>query len=307
MSELTMNPMNQGEDDEFPTQINEFDISCHIDLQEWIQNNECRSFEQLELDINGETFRDEDGCLRYVDNWLPATDEESNKNDIREKYFSLTGCYEFPVLVPDKVTTTYHNGQSRIATIRLLADWERLWLYLANDKKDEMAEQIPLLRAAAGFFLHQKILILICSLLVYNQFFTFFCYGSAIFSNLIILVYYLVGLALYYSLYRLYVGASRRETMFDSNSISIGKERKKSICRAFIVQHNTTGVRSSFRRMVTVMWSHSVEMFHSESKVTALKSRFSRNVNHRATVKSYDQLLNIALKFLSRHCELTRD
>lgn len=306
-----------------------YDIDCRIELQDWIITNECVSYEILNKITSGETFRDHDGVLRFVSNWFPAPEVDENVSiDAYVKYqqhFSLTGCFEIPLAVSKKlVSNCIHSDENiHVATIKILSNWERLWNNLAADTSDEIADQVPLLRACVSFFMHKATFLLFLSLFIYNESLTIWVSVELRVSPAIVVglfIYNLSTLLLYFILFRLYntnrsENSKNNDNHDDPPSLEFGYRKKLE----------SIHIKTSTVKYVTNMhWSGSVRQLFALVKVEVRSlfngtsspkkglpeiSKADSNISPRReeSLRSFDMLLNIALKYLTRHCEVRRD
>ena len=320
-----------------------YDIDCRIELQEWIIENECISYEILSKITSGETFRDHDGILRFVSNWFPAPEiDESVKVDANVKYrqhFSNTGCFEIPLVVARKPVkdSLYTNHSRHIATIKILSNWERLWHFLAADSSDEIADHVPLLRACVSFFMHKKTFLLFLFLFIYNQSLTIWVSLEVRVSAsiaVLLFIYKVSTLILYFILYRLYntnrPAISRNNSKDDDDtlplefgySMKLESIRTKVSTVKYVTNMHWSG---SVRQLVALIKVELRSLFTGSSSPTkqglmtdVSKADNSNNNNNNTnntssrssreeSLRSFDMLLNIALKYLTRHCEVRRE
>ena len=284
-----------------------------FEILDWIKENESISLEGFRKVLKGDTFLDDNGIRRYVANWFPTSIDEESICDSDRKFaqqFSKTGCFEIEVLIDSEVTNKHTD---RIAIVKILSDWERLWNNLAIDNADEIAEHVPLLRSCVAFFMHQKTFLLITFLFIYNE-------VIAIWLNIVedtpaltstaLFIYNLSNYVLYYIFYRLYVGNRLKippdQDHFEDSPSS--KESKRLDSRRGLLKHvysiHWTG---SVRQLFSSMFSEMKSIFICAPPSIARKPSAKSVCARREAVDSFDQLMNIALKFLTRHCEMHID
>ena len=313
--EASHNPIVQLNPTTVPTK---YDSGSSLsEFQEWILDNQSVSLEQIRASLMQKTFRDENGILRYTSNWLPATDVLDSSSGGPQKHFFETGCWELqfvlPILTGTDLQKSTESESRKVITIKLLRDWERLWRHLASDKSDEFTEHAGLLRACIGFFMHEKTVALFWFLFIYCEILGIWLYSSVLLlSNLAatgsIGTTYLILLGIIYSnLRRLYVSKVNKQ-MSDEDDLR-GKYTPKSPIKAsetlkFAYQMHWQG---ALRRYVVVMLSELKAFFYCIPRAGDGSRTTRKGGKHvqREVVSSFEDLLNIALKYVLRHCELS--
>ena len=276
-------------------------------LADWFTENQCIGSENMQRDFEQHSFRDNDGVLRYMENWLPAPEEGCS--------YLLSGSYEVSLsgqATTSSTATAAEVGsdgtavQKEAASVKLLFDWQLLWNYfLVNDSFDELAVHDALLRASIDFFMHKKTIYIYWILLVYIRIFI-----PIVFAGLGLFPFDLEGVfigffiyfinGIYYTfLQRLYMGNSSGITQFESPS----DDEATSL---------NYGDRMLHRRPKYIHWygalRHFFHLTFSEGRTTLcccgpLNVHRQNSVSEPTTI-SFNQLMNIALKFLHIHCEI---
>lgn len=94
-------------------------------------------------DPTEDTFVDESGVLRYVENWQQV--DNSTKNGMRSSLHS-TGCVDVPVRLHEP------QAGAQILNVNFLMDFRTLWDFLRRDSVDEIAGHAPLFRLYIELF-----------------------------------------------------------------------------------------------------------------------------------------------------------
>ena len=312
-----------------------YDIDCGIGLQDWIIENECVSYEILNKIIMGETFRDQDGVLRFVSNWFPApeiVDDVQIDAYVRyRQHFASTGCFEIPVAVARKsnVIETNSSDNNHVATIKILSNWERLWNHLSTDSSDEIANQVPILRACVNFFMHKCTFLLFLVLFVYNESLQAWIsveLSVAPIEAAVQFIYKLCTVMLYFIMYRLYntkrsVKISKDQSDRDDHDNALPLEygyRKKleNIRSNVAIAKYVTNMHwsGSVRQLIALIKVEIRSLFHGTSSPQHKSAESPESANNGSSshsreesLHSFDMLLNIALKYLTRHCGVRHD
>mmetsp|Transcript_5294 Transcript_5294/g.7784 ORF Transcript_5294/g.7784 Transcript_5294/m.7784 type:complete len:625 (-) Transcript_5294:10-1884(-) len=294
-----------------------YDISAGIDLRDWAKKNVSKSIALLRQGIRGETFRDSSGCLRYARNWLPAPDDASTATK-HAKYwtdFYSTGCFELPIRIPEEKVSVDESNSVRNPTgnntIKLLADWEKLWQFLADDERDEISAHIPLLRTFIDFFLHEKTFTLLMSLAFYNLSITLYCNkqvnGGYQYVTMGVLSTW-VSLILYGTMYRLYVGWDPVEKKHEPDVTNANVIETKNV---YFEGNRRINWFSAFQAIFTATYIELSQILdvtkcieRGKCRKCQNRSRKTKKFEDKKTVKSFEALLNIGIKFLIHHCEV---
>jgi hypothetical protein len=291
-------------------------LNASEELVQWVIANQVRP---TDTKLRQKTPTDDDGMQYWISRTQNREQEDpplvlpkSSARDIEEsrlppasvapgkgsKYPNIGGCYYLSLLLNASDTA------AKPTTIKILSDWERLWMHLLLDKSDDIGRHVPVLRTCLRFFLHKKTLIIVWFLFIYNlgvqllyDFLTFT--GSlsfaALFSDAITFAFNLAFLLLYTYFYRLYNGGKTSSTPHDPASNHLLKEEEVE----------EVAPVSSSERLVDAVDSMIHQML---SLCKSLVRCECRDRNHdlinRHAVSSYDQLLNTAFKFLVRHCKV---
>ena len=312
----------------------EFPLPYRCELLEWVVDNQSASFAKLQYDLRNETFRDKDGILRYTHNWLPAPDDDCfcNEDDKsrRIKYLLETGCSEISFSVPaallPSLSKTEKNRNTFHLTVKILSDWERLWRYLALDNTEEMGEHAALLCAFIGFFMHERSLRLFWVLFVYDGVLAlWFSYGqssSAFNAELTSLLHKVSCGVFYVVLRRLYVDDSSRErdtkaeqenllasvdNNNGSNDSSSSKTNRRRLAKnPFKYTLHWRGALRRCLKLIALELQSLVLCCQSNKAVNKTEAVVGKDLS-RDIVTSFEHLVNVALKFLTHHCELQVD
>ena len=288
------------------------------ELREWVIQNRClNTFDKIQNELKQMTFRDEDGVLRYIQSWIPASDDGIPASMKYYKYVFDTGCYEISLSLPDEqsIVEGRIEPQENSLTLRILRDWERLWRFLDTDESDDLAKHGALLRASIGFFLHEKTHVAFCALLVYNFTLNLWFYSvSPLFSaesSFFTSLFYILGGFLYISFRRLYVSSSSAipsivpdkhpfQNHFNDGENIVRRGAPKNLYKMHL--------RGAIRHYALTTWDEMKSIF---SLFCGCKSTTDKASNghaakrhlSRENVSSFDNLLNIALKYILHHCE----
>ena len=345
----------------------EFHITYRCELLEWVVSNQSTSFSKLQEDLRNETFRDKDGILRYIQNWLPAPEQDDSTFCDEDadcsrhiKHFLQTGCsdisFSIPAafLLPTGSKLKSEKGRKNLnLTVRILSDWERLWRNLvcvetalftllqisivkyvsqqALDNTEEMGEHAALLCAFIGFFMHVRSLRLFWVLLVYDGaltlWFSYTTQSSSGFNSELTSLLHKISCGIFYVvLRRLYVddisrdqsvvGDSDRENNpilspghqsddeSSGNGHSTSRHRHRQAKNRF---KYTLHWRGALQRCVKLILLE-LQALLCRKAAAAVRSPaigvhggkgLSRDI-----VSSFEHLINVALKFLTRHCEV---
>ena len=281
-------------------------------LADWFLENKCIGSATMQKHFHEHTFRD-NGVLRYKDSWLPAPEEGCP--------YLLPGSYEVSLsgqATTSSTVTAAEVGsdgtavQKEAASVKLLFDWQLLWNYfLVNDNFDELAVHDALLRASIDFFMHKKTIYIYWILLVYTQIVLQFAFTGLGLLSLTLegvfieLFFYFINGIYYTFLQRLYMG----------NGSGIKQSESPSDDEATSLNY---GDRMLHRRPKYIHWygalRHFFHLTFSEGRTTLCCCGPPNVVNNGqnsvsvidsepATI-SFNQLMNIALKFLHIHCEI---
>ena len=223
----------------------------------------------------------------------------------KDDEFPLTGgCYCLSLLLNE-------SDNSAPVTVKILSDWERLWTHLSLDNSDDIGRKVAILRTCLRFFMHEKTFLLVWLLFVYNQgvgmlinFLSYSYLGSFLFSfmNLFFAVssflFALASVFLYTYFYRLYNGSNKilSTTPNDpSQEHLLGGEESENI----------GPINAPSERWLDATTLMIQQVFGVCKSVVQCESREqTRNQISRHTTSSYSHLLNIAFKFLVRHCKV---
>eukprot|EP01036_Dinobryon_divergens_P028928 gene28928-37950_t len=294
------------------------DISYRIDLYEWLVANKCStSFAQIHRQYFGGIFVDADGILRYENTWQPAVVEEElkiEKND-SSYLFQKTGCFELALILcgsdqsSDQTFKSTSSG-SRKATIRLLANWEKLWTIFAENesRSDFVRQHIPLLRVFIAFFFHKRSAQTLIYLSIYNFTLGTICTGSSSANLLIAVGYGFLVISLYITFYRLYRGSvwsTLKFGLFDTHykfkssvEESMKSETKEMSTYTKHEIHLTGAMRQLFSATVASLCgaNEANDLYHPSSVRTNCSARTDYQ---RYDTETFDDLMDISLKFLT--------
>ena len=289
------------------------------EFQEWILDNQSVSLEQIRASLMQKTFRDENGILRYTSNWLPATDVLDSTSGGPQKHFFETGCWELQFVLPNLTGTDLQKSNEcesrKVITIKVLRDWERLWLYLTSDKSDEFTEHAGLLRACIGFFMHKKTVALFWFLFIYSEILNIWLLSTtalpsfllAILSIFSATILFFLGV-LYNSLRKLYLSDNDEKTSEGDDLRPKLQSKSLDIRRGSGKFTPNLHWQGALRRYGVVMFTE-LRYFVCCTPRAGGASQAPRqrgNGRHaRRVVSSFEDLLNIALKYVLRHCELS--
>eukprot|EP01035_Chromulina_nebulosa_P036206 gene36206-48754_t len=275
-------------------------------LADWFLENKCIGSATMQKHFHEHTFRD-NGVLRYKDSWLPAPEEGCP--------YLLPGSYEVSLsgqATTSSTVTAAEVGsdgtavQKEAASVKLLFDWQLLWNYfLVNDNFDELAVHDALLRASIDFFMHKKTIYIYWILLVYILIVLPFAFTGLSFDLegvFIEFFYYFIGGIYYTFLQRLYMGNRIGTKQFESPS----DDEVTSL---------NYGDRMLYRRPKYIHWYGALRhFFHltvSEGRTILCCCGLANNGQNSVSITdseqatiSFNQLMNIALKFLHIHCEI---
>lgn len=278
-------------------------------LTDWFLENKCVGSATMQKHFHEHTFRDNNGVLLYKDSWLPAPEEGCP--------YLLPGSYEVSLSAQATTSSTAtatevgSDGtavvQKEAASVKLLFDWQLLWNYfLVNDNIDELAVHDALLRASIDFFMHKKTIYIYWILLGYTQIFIPIVFtGLGLFfldleGVLIEFFYFFIGGIYYTFLHRLYMDNGSGKKQFESPSNDEATNLKY-------------GDRMQARRPKYIHWygalRHFFHLTFSEGRTILCCDGLVNNgqnnsvLSEQATI-SFNQLMNIALKFLHIHCEI---
>eukprot|EP01036_Dinobryon_divergens_P027451 gene27451-36227_t len=273
------------------------------ELQKWINENKSMRLASTPSIPQKKSFRDEDSDFRFHDCGLYSTKD--------------TGCYEISLPVPkasnilDHVAKRRKINDSVFVPVKILADWECLWLQLSSDKSDDIAQHLSLLRVCISFFMHGRTLKLFWVIFAYNQILDFWlsaASSSSIVITVLTFIYYLTCAVFYLVLFRLYVGNDgdsntqmdddgAQDALLDSPS---PRQDTDTTSKATI----SNDWLASLNQFVATMASELSLLCSFQSMAVASSATFRKAKNSRRIVSSFDQLLNIALKYVTRHCEM---
>ena len=149
-------------------------------LSDWIQKYCVRS---SRLPTARSTFVDEKAVRRYTDNWQ-AVEEDSlgaQNTDDWETFFLTTGCMKLSHLVDIYQTVNEESASKEESLINpeitsstlsnelcYINEWQRLWIFLENDEKDELSEYAPFFCVIIEILFHPRLQKLMGFLLCYN-------------------------------------------------------------------------------------------------------------------------------------------
>jgi hypothetical protein len=129
------------------------------------------------------TFTDNNGVKRYTDNWQEVGDEENGDVDNWEQFFFQTGCLQFSQLFEiygslqnESEAKEEHQSSDQLSlkaspalnSIAYISEWQRLWIHLENDPKDELAQYAPFFRILIEFLFHPRMQQFMTALIIYN-------------------------------------------------------------------------------------------------------------------------------------------
>lgn len=305
----TSNPINIPPTNNKTSKV--LELSSRSELLKWATNNQCTSFELLEEKLKKNTFRDENGVLRYNDTWLPAPDDNNNEfcmdDDSRKmKHFFQTGCSEisFPVApVLSNDSTADHSGHG--ITVKIMSNWERLWVHHFYDQSDELAEHAALLRKCIEFFMHERSLQLYWAMVLYNgclAFWLSWTLSSMLDLQCILFLHHVTCGVLYVNLHRLYLNV-RSQQLTEENAQSSLRERLRgtsSLINSAKFKY-TLHWRGALHRYCSAMFlqMQSLHCCRQDVEPALQTNDMSRNL-----VSSFDHLMNIALKYIIQHYEV---
>ncbi len=300
------NPINEpflGEKGSLYSSVRFFEITSRTELLEWIEDNKSVSLleqTQKERDEN-KTFRDKNGILRYSQNWLPAPDGViSPYESIYEQFYFETGCGEISFLLHASHLKSRRECKDNVAALKILLDWERLWWHFSTDSTDELAIHSFLLRASLGFFLHQRTMILLLFLELYStvvQIWYLSYFPDTYFGLLLLVLYNLVSSFLYVILRRLYVGTAINSGRNPGEQENLLRQQSDRALNRTAPNMHWIG---SIRRFVMIMYLELVLLLTKNPCARQPSSRIGHSKRQVAT--SFEDLLNIALKYLTQHC-----
>ena len=292
-------------------------LNASGELVKWVIANQVRP---TDTKLRQKTPTDDDGMQYWISRTQKRDKEDpplvlpkSSARDIEEsrlppasvapgngsKYPNIGGCYYLSLLLNASDTA------AQPTTIKILSDWERLWMHLLLDKSDDIGRHVPVLRTCLSFFLHKKTLIIVWVLFIYNlgvqllndflsltgslSFATLFFNASAFAFNLAFLL-------LYTYFYRLYNGGkTSSSTPHDPASNHLLKEEEVE----------EVAPVSSSERLVDAVASMIHQMLRLCKSLVRCECRDrNHDLINRHAISSYDQLLNTAFKFLVRHCKV---
>lgn len=263
-------------------------------LADWVFENQCIGSENMQKDFQQQTFRDNDGMLRYLQSWLPAPEEGCP--------YLLPGSFELSLAFPvtNCVVTAELGAVLHKASVKIIFDWQLLWRHLSNDNFDELAVHDDLLRASIDFFMHKKTMFIYWVVFIYIQVFVngiivmgvFHYYGN-IFGFIDDFLVYFIGGLYYLFLQRLYMGSGGvRQPAPSHESAAISN---RFIDRRPKYMHWSGSLLHCFR----LTFSEGRTLFCGGSK----KNSTSVSDSKQAAI-SFNHLMNIALKYLHIHCEI---
>ena len=296
------------------------DISYRIDLYEWLIVNKCStSFAQIHRQHFGGVFVDADGILRYENTWQPATVDEEikiEKND-SSYLFQKTGCLELALILcgSDQSSDQAGKGTSverRKATIRLLADWEKLWTVFAENesRSDFVRQHIPLLRVFIAFFFHKRSAQTLIYLITYNFILGTICKGSSSAALLITIGYGFLVISMYITFYRLYRGSVWSTLTF--GLFETHHKFKSSVEESMKGDTNKEG--SSYTKH-DIHWTGAMSQLYSATVSSLCGTDKAKDLYHpsvrancsaradyqRYGTETFDDLMDISLKFLTAY------
>ena len=284
------------------------ELTSRSELLEWAINNQCTSVEFLNEDLKKNTFRDENGILRYNQTWLlaPEENEFSMDDDSKQmKYLFQTGCLEISFPVPALSNGSNEDHSGSIITVKILSNWERLWRHLAYSESDELAEHAALLRSCIAFFMHERSLWIYWTLVLYNAG-LFFWFSSTVstteFAFAFIIFFHRITCGMFYiALRRLYVDGRRSQQHIEQNP----SVRRKGTLHTTKVKHSLHWC-GALRHYYSSIFTELTSLLCYTSQNT-LKRSLTANQLSREIVSSFDHLVNIALKYTTQHCEVHTD
>ena len=277
-------------------------------LTDWFVENQCMGSENMRKNFQQNTFRDDDGVLRYKENWLLAPEEGCS--------YLLPGSYEFSLssregrastLTVTSEVSGIDTVEKQKASVKILFDWQLLWHHLANDNFDELAVHDDLLRASIDFFMHKKTMYMYWILCIYIRFFldiffTIISNGSIL--NLIAscLLFFIGGLY-YFLLQRLYMGdggiITQPVTSQNEETTSLNNGSNRLVDRRPKYMHWF----GSLRHFIHLAFSEFKTLLYCGSRQGSI-TPVSDSEEKQHAAASFNQLMNIALKFLHIHCEI---
>eukprot|EP01036_Dinobryon_divergens_P032868 gene32868-42547_t len=327
-SDVDMSPHSSSSSSSSPVNDNAVETDVFPqELLDWILANQCTSFEKMQRKTMQPSAYSEVDAMQY---WLtranaesthenpslsplppttaPTTEEEADEESAEDKYFCETGCRQLSFLMNRaKDSSQSHSRSSKsnckktVVTVNTLSDWERLWTHLSLDKSDEICRNVTLFRACIRFFMHEKTLKLVWALFVYNQLvaaiveFTFTPNPVEVAVGLCRLALFnFVNCTLYTLFYRLYNGHPTR-----MSAPSDPQESRRSK-----IEQNTRNIMASGQWFAAFKWMVWEAIAECTSFAVCRSQSNSYESISQHTLSSFDQLLNIALKFLVRHCKV---
>lgn len=264
------------------------------------------------LRLGGTTFVDTQGVRRYVSNWKPA--EELTPTIQNEKLLEQTGCRRVAVECTfDQIDIQRGETNHKVVHASFLNDWQRLWSFLVQDNEDEVAQHAPLFRILIEFFFHKRTCQLMYLLYVYMMIMLVILhvfYGHGVSLMLLVIGYTnpTAHVLTYTAMMLFYKG---QITAFMNSDSFYHQRQQDQQMRSFphnppapsehTVDPNITVYSTHWTatvRQLIVEASREVCLLCGCGKKTVTVTnnidRLHRNV-------SYYYLLNVALKFLTRH------
>lgn len=301
-------------------------------LSHWIKKFGSKADKLLKE--NSQTFTDQNGIKRYLNNWMIV--DESANDYLTYKgiqiFYSQTGCIhkrvccqhleekndeeveEGPMINEEDSKTQnplntsinhttslpYDNTNQDIINTSFLNDWHKLWTYFENDKEDEIAIQAPLFRLFVEYFFHRRTAQFMIFLFVYNYIvytILFIMFPSA-FSPFLYVYHYLdtfVQLLTYFIAAILFKG-SLVELFWDPIEIEKANKRKSALndTKPWTYHYSVHWCSSFYQIYAKGM--KELKTLTKELQIREKKLNSSQKRN-----PSYYELLNISLKFLNRH------
>ena len=249
---------------------------------------------------HSDTFVDEDGILRYTDSWQPVDihRSEQSPSSIREE-LQETGCLRVPVclhhIVPENPSAA--ASAHRVVNISFLMNFRALWEYLEADGTDELLEYAPLFRMYVELYFHIRTTYILMAVAGYDLLIHIIV--DCIYPGYPVSLFILDNCQLVFEvLFYLALANLFKGSLFAS-TVPPALKREEPI--------NHHKQRRHEHRKFTLHWTSSFRQVIHRS-IDELFSLWDRNPQHQTIPPSkvnkpvpFYELLNISLKFLSKH------
>ena len=273
-------------------------------LTDWFVENQCIGSENMQKDFQQHTFRDNDGMLRYMQSWLPAPEEGCSY--LLPGSFELSLSSQVSQVTNCKVTAKLVDAESLKASVKILFDWQLLWRIFANDNYDELAIHDDLLRASIDFFMHKKTMYIYWILFIYIQVFVnviinmgILNYHGNIFGFIDDFLIYFIGGLYYLFLQRLYMGSVGVNQPGSSHDVATSNQGNRFVDRRPKYMHWSGSLRHFFHLVFSEVRSLCCCGLNDKRRQNSSSVSDSKQA-----ATSFNQLMNIALKYLHIHCEI---